>query len=330
MNIYNLLKINRFIKSPIIRNAGIWLLHVLNKRYFVVYFDPVLACNLRCKMCYFSNEEKRKTLKGVFAETDLPRMAEVVFKQALKLQIGCGAEPTLYKDNVQIVRLGKQYGIPYISFTTNANLLIGDEIYQLLDAGLDEFTISLHGVQKSTYEDLMQQASYEKFIEVMQLLTEAKRKFPRYKLRVNYTVNEVNLAELDGFFDVYGHFAIDILQVRPIQDIDGMITQIENKPTFNRRFNEITARLRDSCKTRGITYIAKVLLTEKAKSNKSSSVFESTYCYISPRTFGHTDMDWRNETFRQYAQRTAYASMLFRKIFSKNKLTDTKLNYDIN
>ncbi|MBN1463891.1 MAG: radical SAM protein [Paludibacteraceae bacterium] len=309
---------------------GIWLLHILNKRYMVVFFDPVLGCNLRCKMCYFSNEVKRKEMKGNFNPEDLPRVAEVIFKQALKLQIGCGAEPTLYKHNVEIISLAKQFKVPYISFTTNANLLTKEEIYRLLEAGLNEFTISLHGVEKSTYENLMQQASYDKFIEVMQLLTEAKKQYPHFNIRVNYTVNELNLVELNHFFDVYDSFAIDILQVRPLQDIGGVINHIEKQQEFNHQFNKITAILRDICKSRNITYIAPIILDEKAKENTSSSVVESTYCYISPKSFWDSDMDWRNETFRQFSKRTGYASILFKRIYSKKELTNTKLNYDIN
>lgn len=330
MNIYQLLKLNRFIKSPIIKNMGIWLLHVLNKRYMVVFFDPVLGCNLRCKMCYYSNETTRKLQKGIFKPEDLPRMAEVIFKQALKLQIGCGAEPSLYKHNVEIIRLAKQLNIPYISFTTNANLLTKEEIYRLLDAGLNEFTISLHGVEKITYEYLMQNASYDKFIEVMHLLTDAKKQYPHFKIRVNYTVNEINLAELHHFFDVYGSFAIDIFQVRPLQDIGGVINNIENQQEFNKQFNQITTFLRETCKSRNITYIAPIKLDDKAKENTSSSVVDSTYCYISPTSFWDSDMDWRNETFRQFSKRTGYASILFKRIYSKKELTNTKLNYDIN
>lgn len=56
MNIYTLQKLNKIIKSQRLKNAALWVLHVLNRRYLSVYFDPVLACNLRCKSCYFSND----------------------------------------------------------------------------------------------------------------------------------------------------------------------------------------------------------------------------------------------------------------------------------
>ena len=163
MNVYKLLQLNRKIKSHRIKFLGLYLLHKLGKRYLAVNLDPVMACNLRCKMCYFTDADYVKTLKGQFKEEDLNLVAKTIFNRALKLQIGCGTEPTLYKNLENIVALGKQYKVPYISITTNANLLTEEKIESLLKAGLDEFTISLHGVNKESYEGFMKKASYEKF-----------------------------------------------------------------------------------------------------------------------------------------------------------------------
>ena len=62
-NIYNILRLDTQIKSRRLKLLGIWLFHVLGKRYIGVFLDPVQACNFRCKMCYFSDEEKRKSLR---------------------------------------------------------------------------------------------------------------------------------------------------------------------------------------------------------------------------------------------------------------------------
>ena len=57
-------------------------------------------------MCYFSDDEKRKEMHGNLTKQDMENIAEALFHRALKLQIGCGAEPSLYKNLVEIVRLG--------------------------------------------------------------------------------------------------------------------------------------------------------------------------------------------------------------------------------
>ncbi len=329
MNIYSLLKFNRFLKSTFLKSIGIWLLQVLHKRYLVVFFDPILACNFRCRMCYFSSEDRRQKLKGSFKSEDLNRIAEVIFPQALKLQIGCGAEPTIFKHNVDIVRVAKQYGVPYISFTTNANLLVEDEIHNLLEAGLNEFTISLHGVEQETYEYMMKGGSYDIFMNVLRVISKKKLEFPHCKIRVNYTANDQNVEELSRFFKVFEDISIDILQVRPIQDIGGEIKSIQNKVAFNQKFNEIITTLRLECQNKKIMLIAPSSLSEKPKVNRSSAIMDAVYCYISPTTFWHDDLDWRNETFRQYSKRVNYSSKMFRSIFSKKQLTNNKLNYEI-
>ncbi len=86
MDIYKILKFNNTIKSHRIKFFGLWLLSVLDKRYLAIQFDPVLACNLRCKMCYFTDDEYvRANMKGIFQEKDLEALAQVNFKNALKL-----------------------------------------------------------------------------------------------------------------------------------------------------------------------------------------------------------------------------------------------------
>jgi molybdenum cofactor biosynthesis enzyme MoaA len=59
--------------------------------------------------------------------------------------VGCGAEPTLYKDFPEIVRLAKQSGVPNVSMVTNDKILTERHIEFLIDYGLDEVMISVHG-----------------------------------------------------------------------------------------------------------------------------------------------------------------------------------------
>lgn len=123
MNYYRLLTINKLISNPRLKLLGVWLLHQFNRRYLAVYFDPVMACNLRCKMCYFTDDAYVKKLKDIFKKEDLPVLATAFFKRAIKLQIGCGTEPTLYPHIGEIIKQAKRHEVPYISMTTNANLI---------------------------------------------------------------------------------------------------------------------------------------------------------------------------------------------------------------
>lgn len=335
MNVYQLLKFNRYLKNHRIKFLGIWLLHKLNKRYLAVNFDPVMACNLRCKMCYFTDENYVRKLKGIFPEEDLERLADVFFGRALKLQIGCGTEPTLYKQLSKIVALGKKKKVPYISLTTNANLLNKELIRDLVIEGLDEFTISLHGVHKEEYEEFMGKASYEKFSSALNEISNIKKEFPNLKLRINYTFNKDNFYSLNHFFDNFGKFKIDVLQIRPIKKIGETEYNNFDISSLSNDYDAMIANIEKECFTRGITLLANKSFNSLTKENNLSSfIYNYTYCYISPRHFWKKDFDWKNESFNEFSKKINWSKDLLSKVFkSKEQMLELEsklsLNYDI-
>lgn len=331
MNVYLLLKLNRKIKNHRIKFLGLYLLHKFNKRYLAVNLDPVMACNLRCKMCYFTDKDYLKTLKGQFKDEDLELVARTIFSRALKLQIGCGTEPTLYNNLVEIVRLGKRYKVPYISITTNANLLTEEKIEELLKAGLNEFTISLHGVTKESYENFMKKASYEKFQNVFKALTKLKAKY-NFKVRINYTFNKDNFYELIDFFKNFNANGFDILQIRPIQNIGNTEYNDFDISTLSKDYPILIQSIREDCRKNNIVLMAPNSLSNLTNVNQPSFIFDYTFCYISPNKFWKEGFNWREESFNDFSRKIRWSQMLFSNIFrskAKLKSLSNRLNYEI-
>lgn len=331
MNIYKLLRLNRRIKNHRIKFLALFLLHKFNKRYLAVNIDPVLACNLRCKMCYFTDANYVKTLKGQFKEEELEQVAKAIFGRALKLQIGCGTEPTLFKKLPLLVSLGKDYKVPYISITTNANLLNESKIEELLIAGLDEFTISLHGVTRSSYEDFMKNASHKKFLEVFQVFARLKLKY-NFAVRINYTFNKDNFYELTEFFNVFDGKSFDYLQIRPIQKIgDTEYNDFDLEPLRD-DYKNVIKDIKEKCMQHNITLLASEEIPIKEDTNNSSFIFNYTFCYISPNNFWKPDFNWKTESFNTYSQRIGWSKQLLKNAFRSKKTlksSSNKLNYDI-
>lgn len=331
MDIYKLLQLNRKIKSHRIKFFGLWFLHTFNQRYLAVNLDPVMACNLRCKMCYFTDADYVKTLKGQFKPEELNQVAKTIFSRALKLQIGCGTEPTLYKNLTEIVSLGKQYKVPYISLTTNANLLHEENIEDLLKAGLNEFTISLHGVTKESYEGFMKKASYEKFHNAFKAFQKLKSKY-NFKVRINYTFNKDNFYELTELFEHFNGESFDILQIRPIQKIGN--TEYNNFDLEELRddYPKIIQQIKENCKAKNITLLAPNKIPFKSQINNSSLIFDYTFCYISPNKFWKEGFNWRTETFNNYSKKIEWGRLLFFNIFKSEKelkSLSNRLNYEV-
>ena len=334
MNYYRLLKLNSFIKNQRIKFLGLFLLHKMGRRYLAVHFDPVMACNLRCKMCYFTDAEYVKKLKGIFKKEELPTLSDAILKRAIKLQVGCGTEPTLYKDLTAVFKTGKDAGVPHISMTTNANLIEEDLLVDWIENGLTEITVSLHGVHKETYEEMMGRGDYNKFMNAILTIQKLKVKYPHLQLRINYTFNEDNFDELNDFWKVFNNIDIDTLQVRPIIKIGDTVYNNFSLDKILTKYENTCNHLTTKAKEKG-TAILIPTLTQLSSDRKSeqSTIREYTYCYISPNYFWRPDMDFRKETFDQFAKRTGWAKEIWSNIFaSKKKLSTLKneaLNYEI-
>ncbi len=323
------------IKNHRIKFFILWVFQILNKRYFAINFDPILACNLRCKMCYFTDENYTKTHKGSFKKEELDLWAKQTLPQALKLQVGCGTEPTVYKHLDRVFELGKQYKVPHISMTTNANILQKEKLILWIKNGLDEITISLHGVYQKTYEEMMQRGDYQKFHESLKLVTEVKKQFPNLIIRINYTFNEDNFTELKHFFSTYGKYAINIIQLRPISKIGNTAYNNFSLDKIIPVYDDFITKFRELASKNNITVLAPASHKNlKQRANESSLIFYYTYFYVSPQFFWKDGFDWKNESFKTFTKRIKWQKELFKNIFKSKKelkhlLREQNLNYDV-
>ena len=109
----------------------------VTKRPFCVSFEITHSCNARCKHCHLGGpvqEERASPQKlGEICRTLKPMVAQL-----------SGGEPLLRNDVLKIAREFKRPNrAPYIVITTNGALLTKDKYYQLLQAGVDEISLSL-------------------------------------------------------------------------------------------------------------------------------------------------------------------------------------------
>ncbi len=323
-----------------VKLLGLYGLHLFGKRYLGVFLDPVLSCNLRCQMCYFSDEERRKELHGKLEIDDIEQIATGLFHRALKLQIGCGAEPTLHKELIRIVELGRLHKVPYIALTTNGNLLTESSLMKLVEAGLNELTVSLHGIYEKTYETLMEQASFSKFKMLLQAITAVKERYPNFKVRINYTMNADNTGELINFWSLFASVPIDILQLRPIQKIGNSRYANFDLTEIKKLYEEVLLPLVTDCQKRGVICIhpekSHLMALEKSNASEDRIVQDFVYCYISPNTCWESDYDFHHDTYESYAHRVNLGRKILHAFFQGKLKSETsgektrKMNYKIN
>lgn len=344
MNVYSLLKFFGIRAIPgWVKLLGMWGMLTTRRRVLGIFFDPVLSCNIRCRMCYFSDPSKRKEMAGRISEAEMASLKSVLMPHALKMQIGCAAEPTLYIDLERIVLMSRQAKIPYISLTTNGQL-IGTgktDLAKLVECGLNEITLSLHGTQKDVYEDLMQGAKFDVFEKTISILSEIKRAFPKFVIRVNFTVNSLNLKCLEdnNFFEIWDRCGVqpDIIQIRPVQKMgETSWTDFDLTP-LKTRYNETIGNVVAQAKERNIRCMYPSLSALNAVDDEQggvSAMFEDVaYCYVAPGSFYKSDFDPSADTFHSYHKRKGTRRKLLQAMFSggksRQKNSTKKLNYKV-
>jgi molybdenum cofactor biosynthesis enzyme MoaA len=319
-----LLRLNRLIASNRLKFLAVLTADLIGARHLILRFDPVQACNLRCGMCQFSDDQwlKHHPVKR-FSDDDIHRLAEMFFSQALQLHIGCAMEPTVYKGYPSLVTLGKRYKIPYVNLATNGQLLTPAAIRLMIEAGLDEITLSTHGINKDTYEQLMRGASFVTYHRNLKTLVDLKRELGKNKpaIRINYTVNPDNLLELSGFFDRFGDYQIDTLQVRPIIDLGN--TDYKNKDMTGQieQYNEIMDNLTLECHRRNVLLLANRVDPTYQLNNKYAVVYDKAVLrYLGPGGVWKDDFDFRTETYREHMSRIGYRRELLRYVLQGDEL----------
>ena len=343
-NIYSLLRRFSHLGGSRTKLAAIWLMHVLHRRYLGVFVDPSLHCNYRCRMCYFSNDDERQRRHGRLTEQQIEHIARSLFRRTIKLQIGCGAEPTMHlQGTLQLVRLGKQYGVPYIAMTSNAVLLQQAQLLELVEAGLDELTISLHGIHRETYETLMgPTADYEAFLRVLQTLRYVKNRYPHFNVRVNYTMNADNVDELADFDTLFADVPIDQLQLRPVRKIGESAYRNFDLHHVSECLETIIRPLAARCRQRGTTvlfpeqiYIDRFAGEEHA-SPRENLIALFTYINITPMSYPRHDIRFEEETYDEYCRRQHVGWQIFKGIWMTQAACEqigtgltNSLNYDI-
>lgn len=296
-------------------------------------------------MCYFSDEEKRKTKHGRLTQQQIEDVAYTLFRRTLKVQIGCGAEPTLdLKSAIRLVQLAKQYHVPYISLTTNGVLLTEDQLRILVTSGLNEITLSLHGIHKDTYEKLMGPTSnYDLFVQLLATLKTIKRDFPDFHIRINYTMNADNVDELQDWDTLFGDFPLTELQLRPIRKIGDSVYHNFDLSHVAEVLPTIVYPLAERCKQKGVCVILPqlnhihIFAKEEKQAYRQQLLSVFTYINISPTNINQSPIHYGQEDYEHYAHRTRLGRSIFRLIFVSEKLLEKEyqttlsaaMNYDI-
>lgn len=175
-------------------------------RDYYIYIDTYNQCNLRCRMCGFSNGVAPAP---AFLALDVYKsLAAGLFEQTRHLILSCAYEPLMNKTFFNYLYIAGAYAIPRITLTTNGTLLFREISEKLVQSRLTHLHISADGATKETYERIRQGARFDIFLRNVRTFFEIRQAagqlFPR--IQFQFVLLPENLHETAAFVDLVKEF----------------------------------------------------------------------------------------------------------------------------
>jgi len=221
-----------------------------------IYIEPTSRCNELCQQCprtLLSREDDRDLSFEQFRSIvdQFPVLERVVLH-------GLG-EPLLNKELPLMIRYLKERGT-YVLFNSNGILLNAKRGQALIDAGLDEYRLSMDGSTRETYTHVRGVDAFDKiWRNIGAFITMQKEQdASRPLVSLWFTAMRENLHELPGLVDLASEHGVrEIYMQRLVYFEEGLAASRQS--LFRRSTPEELAlihRCELTCKKRGIRFKA--------------------------------------------------------------------------
>ena len=207
-----------FFTREAIRRGGLNYPKMLN-------VEPTNHCNFNCVMC----SRRRSGRPLGFMSLDLFDAILVDVRRCGKtiqwLTLHNDGEPLLHPDLAVMVHMAKSSGVvENVHFNTNGQLLTEDAAAALIQAGLDDITVSIDALTPETFARVKRAGDLVTVAENTRRLMAVRKKLGRSNPWVRAKIIDMPLTagEIDGFRRSWRPW-VDEVQVQPIHNAGGGI-----------------------------------------------------------------------------------------------------------
>jgi radical SAM protein with 4Fe4S-binding SPASM domain len=171
-----------------------------------IKWDITFACNLRCRHCYISEEQRKiKELSTREAMEALDKFSDEGIEEIYFL----GGEPLFRPDFFEILEYTHNLGIQSV-IVTNGTLLSHENLERLLDFNIVRMNFSIDGGISSTHDWNRGKGTFETTVNTVKDLCELKQQHSSLMhVSLNFVITRKNLAEIDRVIELADYLNVE-------------------------------------------------------------------------------------------------------------------------
>lgn len=199
--------------------------------------EPTNECNFNCVMC--SRQHSRRPVGTMSMDLFTSIIDDVVkcAKTIKWLTLHNDGEPLLHPGISRMVTYAKKSkAVEYVHFNTNGQLLDEENAVSLIEAGLDDLTVSIDAFSKETFRTVKRAGNFDRVVANIIQLMQLKRKFGKANPWVRAKIIDMPLTqkELNAFVEFW-QSKVDEVQIQPVHNAAGAMN-ISDRETRSQRY----------------------------------------------------------------------------------------------
>jgi len=163
-------------------------------------FQPSAYCNSNCRLCPVGLGIKGYQ-KGFMSFETFKKVIDYAKKYLIKVSFADWGEPFLNPNVFRMIKYAKEQKIMTAASTNLHCFENTDDFRRLINSGLSELIISLHGASQKTYEAYQPGKNFNETIEKIKLINELKKELGSFKpvISLAFAVTKKNQHEVRLF-----------------------------------------------------------------------------------------------------------------------------------